>query len=345
MAEVAEQPVLDFFTYPPVGEDDWRYAFATATVRVLDAQMLSRATFVDMAGAENYDAALDLLGAGEYAPPQGARSLAEMENILLLRRTQVRDLFKELIIDEPIVELLCAREDFANMRLALRRKLMEKPLGTDYSNDGSIGAEQFEEIFEQENYSPLPLHMQEAIERAVLAYYQDKDVRQIDYALDSAQAEYRLRRAEQIKSIFLLELFRMRIDLTNIRTMLRLKFTEVERRNVFLDGGYVEPQRFKHGLDIGYEAIAPLFFATPYYEVVEHGVTYFMSNRSFLKLEQQCEKHVGGYLKSTVQITAGPQPVIAYLLMKEHEIRAVRLVLTAKKNSLDPRLILDRLGE
>jgi len=345
MTDACEQLVLYFFTYPSVGEDDWRYAFATATVRVLEAQMLSRATFADMAGAESYDAAVDLLGAGEYAPPQGVKSFAEMESLLLHRRSEVRELFKELIIDEPIVELLRAREDFANMRLALRRKLTGKPLGVDYSNDGSISAEQFEEIFEQENYTPLPLYMQEAIERAVLAYYQDKDIRRIDYALDSAQAEYRLTRAEQLKSVFLLELFRMRIDLTNIRTMLRLKFTEDEQRNVFLEGGYIQAQRFKHGLDIGYEAVAHLFFATPYYEVVEHGVAYFSSNKSFLRLEQQCDKHMTGYLKSTVQITAGPQPVIAYLLMKEHEIRSVRLVLTAKKNCLDPRLILDRLGE
>ena len=52
-----------------------------------------------------------------------------------------------------------------------------------------------------------------------------------------------------------------------------------------------------------------------------------------------------GFLKTTTQITAGPQPVIAYLLMKENEIRQVRLILTAKKNALETRLILDRLGE
>ncbi len=345
MALLAEQPVLNFYTYPPVGEDDWRYTFATARVRVLESQMLGRATFLDMANAENLAAAVELLAAGEYALPQGDKNFARMEDILLLRRSQVRNLFKELIIDQPIAELLRAREDFANMRLALRRKLTEKPLGTDYSNDGSVPAEQFEEIFEQENYSPLPIYMQEAIERAVLAYYQDKDIRRIDYALDSAQAEYRLERARQLKSLFLLELFRMRIDLTNIRTMLRLKFAESDQRSVFLRGGYIEPQRLRHGLDVGYEALAPLFFAGPYYEVVEHGVNYLVKNNSFLKLEQQCDNHVAGYLKSTVQITAGPQPVIAYLLMKENEIRTVRFLLTAKKNQLDTRVILDRLGE
>jgi len=51
-----------------------------------------------------------------------------------------------------------------------------------------------------------------------------------------------------------------------------------------------------------------------------------------------------GFLRSTLQITAGPQPVIAYLLMKENEIRRVRLILTAKKNYLDTKLILDRVA-
>ena len=127
--------------------------------------------------------------------------------------------------------------------------------------------------------------------------------------------------------------------------MLRLKFTESEQRNVFLEGGYVEIEQLKHGLDIGYETLAQLFFVTPYHEVVELGANYFMSNKSFLKTEQQCEKHLMGFLKTTTQITAGPQPVIAYLLMKENEIRQVRLILTAKKNALETRLILDRLGE
>jgi len=50
------------------------------------------------------------------------------------------------------------------------------------------------------------------------------------------------------------------------------------------------------------------------------------SNESFLKIEQQCEEYVTGFLKSTVTITAGTQPLIAYLLLKELEIRTVRLI-------------------
>jgi V/A-type H+-transporting ATPase subunit C len=158
------------------------------------------------------------------------------------------------------------------------------------------------------------------------------------------QEEYNLRRAGWLQSIFLLALFRIQIDLINIRTMLRLKFTESEQRNVFLKGGYIEPERLRHGIELGYESLGALFFVTPYDRVVETGASYLASNNSFLALEQQCDEFLNGYLKTTIVITAGPQPIIAYLLMKEHEIRTVRLILTAKKNHLDTRLILDRLA-
>jgi len=344
----SEQAILDFYTYPPIGADDWRYTFQTAQVRALEMQMLSQAALLDMANAENFESAIGGLSATEYALPSAPagskQGFAELEDILRLRRTAVRELFAVLCIDKPIVELFKTRDDFANLRLAVRRTLTEKPLGTDYSNDGNFPPERFEEVFEGENYELFPDYMAEAVEQAVLAYYQNKDIRRIDYAIDRLQAEYNLKIARRLKSIFLLGLFRIQIDLTNIRTMLRLKYTESEQPNVFLKGGFIELERFRHGLDIGYETLGALFFVTPYYDVVQVGANYLMSDKSFLRAEQQCSEFLTGFLKSTIQITAGPQPIIAYLLMKENEIRTVRLILTAKKNNLDTKLILDRLG-
>ncbi len=339
-----EQPVIDFYTYPPIGGDDWRYVIETAQVRVLEMQMLSRTTFLDMANAENSEAAVALLASSEYALPPGSKSFTEMENILRLQRTAVRELFADLMIDKPVAELFKTRDDFANLRLAVRRTLTEKPLGTDYSNDGNVPPELFQEVFEGENYGLFPDYMAEAVERAVLAYYKNKIIRQIDYAIDSVQAEYNLKKARQLKSIFLLGLFRIQIDLTNIRTMLRLKYTESEQGNVFLKGGYLGFERLKQGLATGYEALGPLFFVTPHHRIVERGASYLASDKSFLRAEQQCEEYLTGFLKTTIQITAGPQPIIAYLLMKENEIRTVRLILTAKKNYLDTKLILDRVS-
>ena len=341
--EAAEQPVLDFYLYPPIGGDDWRYGHQTARVRVLEMHMLSRAILSDMAEAENFEQAVDLLAAGEYALHHGGKSLADIENMLKLRRSAVRRLFDELMIDKPIVELFKSRSDFANLRLALRRVLAKKPLGNDYIVEGNVSPQVFGHVFESENYELLPDYMAEAAERAIVAYYQNKDIRWVDYTIDRLQAEYNLKEARRLKSVFLLSLFRIQIDLTNIRTMLRLKFTESQQRDVFLKGGYVGLDKLEQGLELDYESAGQVFFATPYGELVETGANYLKSNSSFLAVEGQCENYLTGFLKTTIQITTGPQPIIAYLLMKENEIRNVRLILTAKRNFLDTKLILDRI--
>jgi len=340
-----EQGLIDFYRYPPIGAEDWRYIWATAQVRVLETGMLTRSTLLNMADAADFAGAVELLGSTEYAMGGRGPGLAQIEQMLLERRAAVRKLFIDLMLDSELAEILKAREDFANMRLAVRRVVTEKPIGTDYSDVGSVPAEQFEEIFEQEDYERFPDYLQDAVEEAILGYYQNKDIRQIDYGIDKVFSAYKLRTAANLGSVFLLSLFRTQTDLTNIRTMLRLKMAERDERNLFIPGGFVEIDRLVHGLDVGYEALATVFYPTPYHGVVEGGVSYLMAEQSFLHLEKDCQDYLMGFLKTTRVITAGPQPVIAYLMMKENEIRTVRMVLTCKKNRMDTKFILDRLGE
>jgi V/A-type H+-transporting ATPase subunit C len=336
---------VDFYRYPPVGTDDWRYAYATARVRSLELNMLSRSVFVDMANAATFADAVELLNGTEYALDAKADT-ERLEQMLLERRTEIRRLFGELIQNEGIEAFLRAREDFANMRLAVRRVVTGRKLGLDYSDDGNVPAAEFEEIFEQENYERFPEYLQEAVEAAVLGYYESHDVRRIDYEIDRVQASWRVRQAQKLQSEFGLSLMRIRIDLTNIRTMLRLKMADrQEETGYFLPDGFVSIDRFRQGLEAGLEALGPLFYSTPYYELLELSIPYLKSEQSFLKLEKECEDYVKGFLKTTRSIAAGPQPVIAYFLMKEAEIRTVRMVLTGKKNNLPPQLIQDRLGE
>lgn len=307
--------------------------------------MLSRATLLDLANADSADAALDLLSGTDYALPAGGRGTEQIEQMLRDKRTEVRRRFASLMQDPLLVELLEARDDFSNLRLAIRRLVTERPIGVDYSIDGSIPADQFEEILQAEDFGRFPEHLQEAVESAVLGYYESKDIRRIDYELDKAQATYKLRRARELGCEFLCSLFRIQIDLINIRMMMRLKAAGREDRNLFLPGGFVGIDKFLHAMELGYEAVPPVFFATPYFEVVEGGIAYWATNQSFLRLEWLCEEYIMGFLRQTTALAAGWQPIVAYLLLMEQEIRTVRMILTGKYNGLDVRLILDRLGE
>ncbi len=132
--------IHDFFTYPPVGEDDYRYMFQTAQVRSMETQMLTRTTLTDMANASDFASAASSLSGTEYTLPQGAGGI-EVETVLRQRRAAVRKLFDDLMLDERIVEVFRSRDDYANLRLALRRILTDKPVGTDYSPEGNVPPE------------------------------------------------------------------------------------------------------------------------------------------------------------------------------------------------------------
>lgn len=342
MPILAEQPLLYFSSYPPIGECDWRYTFATAQVRALEDRMLSQQFFTELANAKDINELCQMLAGTEYAfSPRATDS--DMEQMLCQQRTEARKLFEQLTIDDEIIQLLRARVDFANMRLAVRRFVLKRPPGSDYCGEGNAPPEKFEQVFEQENYSGLPGYFQQGIEAGVLGYYKNKNVRDIDLEIDKVESDHMLKAACGIGSIFLEELLRMQTDLTNIRTMMRMKFTGLQDRDVFLAGGYIEKSRLVQCFDIGYEAQAQHFYATPYYHLIEAGANYLEKENSFLKLEAACDEHLLGFLKITRYIAAGTQPIIAYLLAKEHEIRMVRTVLACKKANIEPKVILNRI--
>jgi V/A-type H+-transporting ATPase subunit C len=335
----------DFFVFPEVGADDWRYAYAAAKVRALETQMLDRPVLADIAAAPDLDSAVRILAPTEYSLGHDARDAERTERTLLERRSAVRNLFSSLVesSDNTVVELFKSRADFTNIRLAARRIAAQRPSGGGYSDEGTLSADGLMSILEQEDYDLLPLHMRQSLEAAVLAYYKDRDIRRIDYAVDSYENDYRLETASGLGNVFLCGLFMIEADLTNIRTMLRLRLSE-SRPDVFLDGGFVEVELFRNALEAPAEATASFFFATPYHRIVESSVGYMASNRSFLRAECLCREHVDGFLASTARVTAGIQPLIAFLLRKENEIRMIRGLLSAKRYGLGVQLVRDWAG-
>jgi V/A-type H+/Na+-transporting ATPase subunit C len=340
-----QQNVLHFSLYPPIGHEDWRYTFETAQVKTLSEKLFDATSFNELANSGGFKEAVELLGGTEYAIGDAATN-DQLEQLLCDRRKEVKKLVNSLLKEEKIIEFLKARSDFANMKLAVRRLVLEKPLGslTDYCDQGNIPVDQFELVFEQEDYVTLPPYLQEAVEAGVMGYYKNKNVRDIDIAIEKIEAEFQLANAAAADSIFLVESLKMYIDINNIRTMMRLKFTQMPDKDVFMPGGYLDAARLNQAIDIGYDGLAAAFAATPYYAIIEAGAGYMAANNSFLKLEAAADQHFLGFLKSTDQIAAGHQPIVAYLLRKEQEIRMVRMVLACKKSQIEPKVILDRLA-
>ena len=152
----SEETIFEFLTYPTAGADDWRYTSQSAQVRVMEMLLLTRATLMDMANAPDFASAAGSLGGGDYALSQTNVRFEDVDRLLREKRVAVRALFAEWMLDEAVVTLFRSRDDFANLRLALRRVLTERPVGDGYSSEGNVAPEVLAQVFEEDNYALLP---------------------------------------------------------------------------------------------------------------------------------------------------------------------------------------------
>ncbi len=329
---------------PCIGDNDWDFTFQASLIRSMESSLLAPAIFQDMAAAADLNAAVEILGGSEYAMSQGRVTMGDVERMLVEKRQQLLHFFSDLMSKSPVSALGEILVDMSNLRLALRRFLTDKPIGTDYCPGGSQPETMFETIFEQNDYSFLPMYMQKAIEQGILAYYADKDVRAIDYAVDQAQFDAVYELAEKADSSYLHGLAMASADLTNIKTVMRKKIRQTDSLDGFITGGFLDMDKLKAALHQPDDQFSNICYATPYTSLIEAGIDYLSKNNSFLRFEALCDRYMDGCYELASQITAGIQPAIAYFYRKSDQIRKIRMVLTAKSNLLDKQLILDRLG-
>jgi V/A-type H+-transporting ATPase subunit C len=340
-----EQPVIDFLRYPAIGDEDGRYNFGAARVRAMETRLLGRNILIEMAQADDFGKACEILASSSYNEISQKKSPAAVEGVLEEKRLAVNEVIEHCCYEPKLIEVLKSNSDFINIRLATRRIVTERNLGDGYNNFGNVHAEQFKLSLEQKIYALWPEFMQETLEQAILAYYNTKDIIQIDNVIDQLEAEYRIKTALELNLPYLLGLFRTQIDLVNIRTLLRLKWAGIEDKPAFLPGGYVEQGRFLRAMADDYDGIRATFYTLPYYETINVGVNYLTSQDSFIGLEKMCDDHIIGYAKEASRITSGTQPIIAYILKKQMEIKMVRMVLAGKRNQIEAAVLLERLAE
>lgn len=333
--------------YPSYGADDLRYTYCVGRIRALETRLLSRERLHRMAEAPDAEEVLRALQDTEYAPHLSEiDSVSRYEGILSRERRRVLGLYLDLSLDPPIDEIFLSRFDFHNLKVMLKSAVCEQDFDFVLSDSGRIPVEELKEIFSEEKYERLPEFLQGAVEEAISSYYSKKDPRLIDLAVDRAQFDFQLNRALAVDNAFVTGLTKLNIDLVNLLIFFRIKWLEEgvgALRDSLLDGGYLERRFLLSVLEEPWEGLPHRFFVTPYLKIVEQGGSYLRQNSSFARLERLCDDHRIGFLQGTKLLSFGVEPLIAYLLAKETEIRSLRMLFVGKLNQIAPALIKERL--
>ena len=123
-----------------------------------------------------------------------------------------------------------------------------------------------------------------------------------------------------------------KIDLMNIKSALRLLKMKKDTHNAskaFAEGGSFSVRELEEAYAFGFDGIKALTEKTAQSERIPEAVAQIKQGSSIGVFEQQADGCFRTFEKARI-IPFGIEPVIAFLYLKEQEVRACRLVLVSK---------------
>ncbi len=334
-----------------MSSSDTRYAYSVARIRALENRLLDRSRIDMMLEARTAQDVIKILGETDYGPLLSEiEDEHDYEKVLVTERNQVVELLKKIAPKPEIVSVLIMKYDFHNIKVLLKAKYIDENADHLLVEAGTIDTESLKKMVEEENYRDLPAHIRAAVETTVAEFKQSEDPQVISFVLDKYLYKILIEVAKEQKSDFLVRYFRTQADLINISAFLRVKNLNKTREfleNVLLDSGMIEKQVF---LQLFMEpepadALIVRLQNTDYASIVEEGVREWVKNRSTTYFEKLADNYLLRYLQSAKLVVFGAEPLIAYLLAKEIEIKIIRMIMVSKLNGIPVEEIRERLRD
>jgi V/A-type H+-transporting ATPase subunit C len=308
--------------------EDPKYGFAIGRVRALEPGLMDRSRyerFVRARGGEEFVAALAETAYGRFLEGGAAGVTPAFDNAA----QDNADFFSSYALDEWLVHLFSIPAAFRQLKTALKNAFSQG------RTDASLPRE-------LETMPQRPLVVKLIAETAEV-FSRNRNPAATDMALDRLTQTIELQVASS--SEFMTGYFGLHADVENLRTLARLKAKEGadeasvgEMEAAFLEGGTLTLASLLAALPQPWPAVVELLARTPpygagseaFYDYLEHGRTGAANRRSFIRMERLGREAELRYLRQTRYATFGHEPLVAFFLLRENELRNLRLVYAAK---------------
>ena len=333
--------------------EDTKYAYAVGRIRALETRLLDGTTINRLLEAESASEVLKMLSEGEYESAlSGVHEPAEFEGALNIEKERIYDLINELSLDPDLTRAFRIRWDFHNLK-ALLKSIYSG--GSDSDNEdaliasGLIPVQDLRSVVAPEEDGgsrDLPDYILDALEDARTEYEESQNPQMIDIVIDKHLHRFLYEQSAYYPNPFLRGYFEAVADLTNIKSFIRIKMLDGSLtllKAVLLPYGSLAEETYTRQFDESVESFAASLSNTPYAKLVSEGIREWSEKRSLAVYERLADDYLINYIKPAKYIVFGVEPLIGYLLAKEHEMKLIRIIVIGKLNDLPAETIKERL--
>ncbi|CAM3226820.1 V-type ATPase subunit [Streptobacillus felis] len=297
------------------------FILPVSIVKIKEKKLLTEQKLIRMIETNTLKDILKTLNDTEYAFAMAGVTSDEMyEEILFNETKRVFEFVRELAKDEQgIVDLIALKYEYQNLKLRLKN---------DYSNS-NLEKHILDTGIKRQN-----------LEKNLLLASKEKDLQKASILLDKMYLEDIDKLSKELSEDIFKEYSKIVIDKYNFITFLRLK-----KQNKNID--FIE-NIFANGGSIAKEELIKIFENDTYLPLFKKNTIAkywdkFEKDRNISDIEKMFDNMVIDLALKYRNVTIGPEPIFTYIIAKEYEMKALRLIMSGKLNNIDPEVIKERL--
>lgn len=318
-------------------------------IKVLETRLLDKAKLDRIIDSNSPQEAIKILGETEYANVMTNVNRAEdYEEMLSSELKRVFNMLYDMCPEKSAVDVMTIKYDYHNLKVLIKGKLLNKDLDNLLIPVGKVDVSKLKYAIDNQYYRDFNPIMRKAIEYALEAFDSNKDPQEIDIILDNYMFEEMKAIAKNLNDKFLNKYITTLVDLTNIKTLLRVKKIHKGReflQRVLIKGGSIDNDKILALLTDSPENISNKLAYTQYSEILKLGVESYAKTGSVTLMEKLCDNYIMNLMRDAKFATSGIEPILAYMYAKETEIKLIRIIMVGKLNNIAAEVIRERLRD
>lgn len=323
------------------------YIFASSRVRSVEKYLLSRDKAEAMIDCKAPEDALKILYDLGYGDGSEIFTASEFESLLGEEIKKAFSFIEGIAPDKSELYPFYYPFDYHNLKVLMKAEFMNIDPRGFLIDIGTIPANQMEISVRERNFVGLTDKMANAILEVVDVFARTSDPQAIDIIFDKTLYREMMDSAVGGNK-FIIDYVRLQIDIINLKSFVRIRQMGKSWdffSHAFIAGGKIQDKLFIASFDEPYELFSERLVPYGLHLPMMEGGAMLKETGRFTSLERLCDNALIDFAKSAKSISFGIEPLAAYLIAKEIEVRTVRIIMTGLVQGLSKDSIGERVRE
>ena len=313
------------------------YTYAVARIRYRESRLLTDSDLSNLMASKDAATVVRLLkekGWGDSSSDEN------VENLLKAEKEKLWSFIDEIVPDRSVFDFMLVPGDFHNLKVAVKAITRDVAPDDMFVPDCTFDSGKLYDALKRRDYDSLPEFLAPTAKEAMTTLLETSDGQLCDIIIDKACLDYVYNTGKDNENELVKLYCELYVACADIKIAVRSakvgKSPEFIRRSL-AECSTLDVRRLAAAASMGYSDIIAYLNETEYKSAVD------AISESMSAFEKWCDDFITEAMKPQKWEPFSLGPIVAYIIARQNEIKAVQMILSAKVNGLSEEMIKERL--